>query len=92
MKIAGLNCEIGWKTRLCEVGYFHLWEQWTDIQYHISPLGGSRPGGQIGRVRGIVEFKDGVQRVKPEKIRYCDEENAMLAEMARHKTEEGGIG
>lgn len=33
--MARLNCEIGWKTRLCEVegelGYFHLWEQWYDV-------------------------------------------------------------
>ena len=33
--MAGLNCEIKWETRLCEVngelGYFHCWEHWPNV-------------------------------------------------------------
>lgn len=33
--MTGLNCEIGWKTRLCQVGdelgQFHIWEQWSNV-------------------------------------------------------------
>lgn len=82
----GLNCEIGWKTRLCEVngelGRFHIWEQWSNV-VDASPL----RGGQIGQVYGIVEFKDGVRRVDPAKIKFCDDENALLAEMTKHHQE-----
>lgn len=85
--MAGLNCEIGWKNRLCEVngelGQFHIWEQWSNVVY-ASPLRGGHPGGQVGQVYGIVEFKDGVRRVDPVKIKFCDEQNAILSEMARH--------
>lgn len=60
--MAGLNCEIRWETRLCEVdgelGYFHCWEHWSNV-IDASPLRGGHPGGQIGQVYGIVEFKDG---------------------------------
>lgn len=90
--MAGLNCEIGWKTRLCEVrgelGYFHLWEQWYD-NISASALRGGHPGGQIGQVYGIVEFEDGVRRIDPVKIKFCDDDNAMLAELAKHKMEDG---
>lgn len=48
--MAGLNCEIGWKTRLCEVngelGQFHIWEQWSNV-VDASPLRGGHPGGQM---------------------------------------------
>ena len=58
--MAGLNCEIRWETRLCEVdgelGYFHCWEHWSNV-IDASPLRGGHPGGQIGQVYGIVEFK-----------------------------------
>ena len=61
--MAGLNCEIRWETRLCEVdgelGYFHCWEHWSNV-IDASPLRGGHPGGQIGQVYGIVEFTDGV--------------------------------
>lgn len=34
--MAGLNCEIRWETRLCEVdgelGYFHCWEHWSNSE------------------------------------------------------------
>ena len=57
--MAGLNCEIRWETRLCEVdgelGYFHCWEHWSNV-IDASPLRGGHPGGQIGQVYGIVEF------------------------------------
>ena len=88
--MAGLNCEIRWETRLCEVdgelGYFHCWEHWSNV-IDASPLRGGHPGGQIRQVYGIVEFKDGVRRVDPSKIKFCDEENALLAEMAKHHQE-----
>lgn len=66
--MAGLNCEIKWETRLCEVngelGYFHCWEHWSNV-IDASPLRGGHPGGQIGQVYGIVEFTDGVRRIDP---------------------------
>ena len=79
--MAGLNCEIRWETRLCEVdgelGYFHCWEHWSNV-IDASPLRGGHPGGQIGLIYGIVEFKDGVRRIDPAKIKFCDDENAIL--------------
>lgn len=77
-------------TRLCEVngklGYFHRWEQWSKV-VDASPLRGGHPGGQNGQVFGIVEFEDGVRRVGPSSIKFCDEENAILCEMAKHHEE-----
>lgn len=56
--MAGLNCEIRWETRLCEVdgelGYFHCWEHWSNV-IDASPLRGGHPGGQIGQIYEIVE-------------------------------------
>ena len=44
--MAGLNCEIKWETRLCEVngelGYFHCWEHWSNV-IDTSPLRGGHP-------------------------------------------------
>lgn len=83
----GMKMAIEWETRLCEVdgelGYFHTWEQYAEV---ISPglMIGSHPGGQFSRVYGIVEFKDRVGRVTPSKIKFCDDENAVLNEMAKH--------
>lgn len=75
------------QTRLCEVkgelGYFHLWEQWSNVA-DASLLRGGHPAGQIGQVYGIVEFKDGVRRVDPESIKFCDEENAALYSHIKH--------
>ena len=66
--MAGLKMNVEFPTRLCEVngelGYFHLWEQWSNV-IDASPLRGGHPAGQIGQVYGIVEFKDGVRRVDP---------------------------
>lgn len=88
--MAGLNCEVKWETRLCkvkgELGYFHCWEHWSNV-VDASPLRGGHPGGQIGQVYGIVEFKDGVRRIDPSQIIFCDEQNAMLCGMAKHDEE-----
>lgn len=46
--------------------------------------GGGHPAGQIGQVYGIVEFKDGVRRVDPVFIKFCDEENAALCALVKH--------
>ena len=85
--MAGLKMNVEFPTRLCEVkgelGYFHLWEQWSNV-VDASLLRGGHPAGQIGQVYGIVEFKDGVRRVDPVSIKFCDEENAILCEMAKH--------
>lgn len=70
-------------TRLCEVkgelGYFHLWEQCSNV------VGASllRGGHHVGQVYGIVEFKDGVRRVDPVSIKFCDEENASLCALVK---------
>ena len=74
--MAGLNCEIRWETRLCEVdgelGYFHCWEQYGGIMV------GSNPGGQYSRIFGIVEFDDRIERVDPTKIQFIDETHNYL--------------
>lgn len=31
----------------------------------------------------IVEFRDGVRRVDPSSIKFCDEKNAVLCEMSK---------
>lgn len=78
---------VEFQTRLCEVkgelGYFHLWEQWSNV-VDASLLRGGHPAGQIGQVYGIVEFKDGVRRVDPVYIKFCDEENAALCALVKH--------
>lgn len=85
--MSGIDMNVTYPTRLCEVkgelGYFHLWEQWSNV-VDASPLRGGHPGGQIGQVYGIVEFKDGVRRVDPESIKFCDEENASLCSFIKH--------
>lgn len=85
--MAGINMDATYPTRFCEVkgelGQFHLWEQWSNVD-DASPLRGGHPGGQIGQVYGIVEFKDGVRRVDPESIKFCDKENAALWSFAKH--------
>ena len=82
----GINMNVEFTTRFCEVkdelGYFHLWEQWSNV-VDASPLRGGHPGGQIGQVYGIVEFRDGVRRVDPSSIKFCDEKNAVLCEMSK---------
>ena len=67
--------------RLCKVddkiGYFHCWEHFSKPV----PAGltiGSPPAGVISYVVGIVEFADGVERVDPTEIKFCDEEHATI--------------
>ena len=77
------DIKVCWETRLCEVdgrpGYFHTWEQFSK-PVEASPLIGGPPAGVIAQVFGIVEFSDGVERVKPYKIKFSDEENQSLRE------------
>lgn len=44
--MSGLNMEIRWETRLCEIngelGYFHTWEHWSNV-VDSSPLRGGHP-------------------------------------------------
>lgn len=79
--MAGLNMTIEWGTRLCTVkgesGYFHTWEHYSK-PLPASPLVGGEPAGVFSHVFGIVEFKDGVRRVDPTIIVFCDEENSFL--------------
>ncbi len=76
--------------RLCKVGketgYFHCWEQYSDV---IAPglTVGSHPGGQYSRVFGIVEFDDVVELESAEKIRFVDETNDILHTFNREKRE-----
>ena len=89
--MAGLsNIEIKKERRLCtvdgELGYFHCWEHYSTV-IEPSPMIGGHPGGTISYVLGIVEFPEGVRKVTVDSIKFCDEENAMLAEMAKHMEE-----
>lgn len=84
------NVSVRWELRLCEVkgvlGYFHTWEHYSK-PIEASPLVGGAPAGVVSHVLGIVEFPDGVKRVDPHWIKFCDETNAGLAEMNKHKKE-----
>lgn len=77
-----LEMTIKQERRLCtvkgETGYFHTWEQYSK-PIEASPMIGGHPGGVVSYVLGIVEFEDGVKRVDPNEIKFCDEENAMLS-------------
>lgn len=58
--MAGLNCEIKWETRLCEVngelGYFHCWEHWSNV-IDASPLrGGVIPEARLGKSMALWSF------------------------------------
>lgn len=76
--------------RLCkvnnELGYFHCWEHFSKPV----PAGltiGSSPAGVISYVSGIVEFDDGVRRVDPTAIKFCDEEHANLCVQNKYEKE-----
>ena len=75
-----MNMGINWGTRLCKVddklGYFHFWEQWSNVIGE-SPL--------IGQVWGIVEFPDGVKRINPTSIEFIDEEHQMLYTLGKEE-------
>lgn len=67
--MAGIKMNVEFPTRLCEVnGKLGYFHRWE----------------QWSKVFGIVEFEDGVRRVGPSSIKFCDEENAILCEMAKH--------
>lgn len=80
----GMKVTVEHELRLCEVdgelGYFHTWEQWSNV-VDASPMIGGHPGGVIGQIYGIVEFKDRVERVSPHRIKFCDEINDVLTSM-----------
>lgn len=82
------DIKIRYETRGCLVdgrpGLFHCWEQWSNVVDE-SPLRGGHPAGQISQVFGIVEFQDGVRRVDPVKIKFCDETNAILKDFNEMK-------
>lgn len=80
--MAGLHdIEVYFERRLCKVGdetgYFHTWEQFSK-PLEASPFMGGAPAGVFSKVYGIVEFEDGVRRIDPEDIKFCDEQNEML--------------
>lgn len=81
-KVLGKRGNIMSELRLCEVnaeiGYFHCWEHWSNI-VDASPMIGGHPGGTVSAVYGIVEFSDGVRRVDPTDICFCDEKGSALA-------------
>lgn len=76
------NITVKQELRICtvdkEAGYFHCWE-------HYSRPGEDAPSGVVSYVSGIVEFRDRVERVDPERIRFCDEENAYLQALWKHE-------
>lgn len=85
-----LNCNIRWNTRDCEVdgryGYFHTWEQYSEI---IPPslLKGGHSGGVVSGIFGIVEFPEGIERVNPDEIKFIDQDHADLVIMSNHMKE-----
>lgn len=84
--MAGINATIGWETRLCKVGsefgYFHVWEHFSK-PLEASPMIGGAPAGVFSKIFGIVEFADGVRRVDPTDICFCDEDNRTLEEITK---------
>lgn len=81
---------VSWNSRLCEVdgeiGYFQIWELYSR-PLEASPLIGGAPAGVFSQTFGIVEFENGVRRVDPVRINFCDEENAALKIMNSIKKE-----
>ena len=70
-----LETQIKVERRLCtvkgETGYFHTWEQYSK-PLAASPLIGGEPAGVFSKIFGIVEFEDGIRRVDPTDIKFCD--------------------
>lgn len=79
-----MDIEVKPETRLCKVGeeygYFHTWEQYS-VPVPESPLIGGAPAGVVAQVFGIVEFSDGVRRVQPYEIIFCDEQSIILTQL-----------
>ena len=75
------DIKIRWETRMCTVngepGYFHTWEQWSKPVDESILIGGA-PAGVISTVFGIVESADGIHRIDPTNIKFCDEEHESL--------------
>ena len=75
--------------RLCKVGkefgYFHCWEQYSDVIFPGLTVDSHSeyPGGQYSRVFGIVEFYDQIKRVDPTKIQFVDEAHEHLLEYSQ---------
>lgn len=65
-----------------EFGYFHCWEQYSDVIFPGLTVC-SNPGGQYSRVFGIVEFDDRVMRIEPSKIKFVDEAHECLLEYSK---------
>lgn len=74
------------ETRLCmvknEIGYFHTWEHYSK-PVEASLLIGGAPAGIFSRVYGIVEFTNGVRRIDPDDICFCDDHYSQLCLMQR---------
>lgn len=85
--MTSMDINVKQETRLCtvngELGDFHCWEHYSK-PLEASPFIGGAPAGVFSKVYGIVEFSDRVARVDPANIKFCDEENAILNEMAKH--------
>lgn len=77
--------------RLCKVGdrigYFHDWEHYSK-PIEGSPLIGGAPPGVFSCMFAIVEFSDGVKRVDPTRVHFCDENYALLNSMKSKKKKE----
>lgn len=82
---------IEWERRLClvdgESGYFHCWENFSRPK-KANPLNAAEPAGVYSEVYGIVELEDGVHRVPPHEIQFCDEEHEMLRALNKLKKQE----
>lgn len=80
--MSGLEMQIKVERRLCtvngETGYFHTWENYSK-PLEASLLVGGAPAGVFSKIFGIVEFEDGIRRVDPTDVKFCDEENEMLS-------------
>lgn len=74
--------------RDCEVdgrpGLFHTWEHYSR-PVEASILRGGAPAGFVSGVVGIVEFSDGVKRVQPDHIKFCDEQSAYLQQWEEYR-------
>ena len=79
-----------YERRLCkvknELGYFHCWEHFS-TPFSAGLTSGSPISGVARYVCGIVEFEDGIRRVDPTEIKFCDEEHADLCALNKYEKE-----
>lgn len=84
------TCTVEWQTRDCEVdgrpGLFHTWEHYSRPIIDIPS--GIKPAGFVSGVYGIVEFSDGIKRVEPDHIKFCDEQSMWLHQLEQYKKED----